>query len=114
MTSVIVNPNNIEKIVENFNGRDIQFMSDDNLKEDIKSCINKLERDNSAHNIELNETHTSHQESVALFINGQAVDGLGGPQPIDAIATMLQKDPVVHYRLALWKKSYQFVKKERT
>ncbi|MDF5083605.1 tetratricopeptide repeat protein, partial [Vibrio parahaemolyticus] len=29
--------------------------------------------------------------TIALFINGQAVDGLGGPQPIDAIATMLQK-----------------------
>ncbi|EGR0800042.1 hypothetical protein EWS92_24130, partial [Vibrio vulnificus] len=34
-----LNPNNIEKIIENFNGRDIQFMSDDNLKEDIKACI---------------------------------------------------------------------------
>ncbi len=29
--------------------------------------------------------------TIALFVNGQAVDGLGGPQPIDAIATMLQK-----------------------
>ncbi|MBR9787324.1 MAG: co-chaperone YbbN [Vibrionaceae bacterium] len=29
--------------------------------------------------------------TIALFINGQAVDGLGGPQPIDAIAAMLQK-----------------------
>ncbi|MCC4790309.1 conjugative transfer relaxase/helicase TraI, partial [Vibrio splendidus] len=64
-----LNPNNIEKIVENFNGRDIQFMSDDNLKEDIKSCINKLERDNSAHNIELNEAHTSHQESELDTLN---------------------------------------------
>ncbi|WP_207551955.1 DUF7146 domain-containing protein, partial [Vibrio sp. 10N.222.47.A9] len=64
-----LNPNNIEKIVENFNGRDIQFMSDDNLKEDIKSCINKLERDNSAHNLELNETHTSHQESELDTLN---------------------------------------------
>ncbi|MEZ8808827.1 hypothetical protein, partial [Vibrio atlanticus] len=64
-----LNPNNIEKIVENFNGRDIQFMSDDNLKEDIKSCIDKLERDNSTHNIELNEPHTSHQESELDTIN---------------------------------------------
>ncbi len=29
--------------------------------------------------------------TIALFVNGQAVDGLGGPQPVDAIATMLQK-----------------------
>ncbi|WP_319536437.1 co-chaperone YbbN [uncultured Vibrio sp.] len=29
--------------------------------------------------------------TIALFINGQAVDGLGGPQPIDTIAAMLQK-----------------------
>ncbi|MGP8306565.1 co-chaperone YbbN [Vibrio sp. YIC-376] len=29
--------------------------------------------------------------TIALFVNGQAVDGLGGPQPINAIATMLQK-----------------------
>ncbi|MBR9874033.1 MAG: co-chaperone YbbN [Vibrionaceae bacterium] len=29
--------------------------------------------------------------TIALFINGQAVDGLGGPQPVDAIAAMLQK-----------------------
>ncbi|CAE6890992.1 co-chaperone YbbN [Vibrio sp. B1FLJ16] len=29
--------------------------------------------------------------TIALFVNGQAVDGLGGPQPIDAIANMLQK-----------------------
>ncbi|MEZ8419945.1 conjugative transfer relaxase/helicase TraI [Vibrio splendidus] len=64
-----LNPNNIEKIVENFNGRDIQFMSDDNLKEDIKSCIGKLERDNSAHSLELNETHTSHQESELDTLN---------------------------------------------
>ncbi|MFZ3538420.1 hypothetical protein LCS78_28240, partial [Vibrio harveyi] len=39
-----LNPNNIEKIIENFNGRDIQFMSDDNLKEEIKQCLDKLER----------------------------------------------------------------------
>ncbi|KJR35924.1 conjugative transfer relaxase/helicase TraI [Vibrio sp. S234-5] len=58
-----LNPNNIEKIIENFNGRDIQFMSDDNLKEDIKACIEKLERDNSVHEIELSETHSPHQES---------------------------------------------------
>ena len=29
--------------------------------------------------------------TIALFVNGQAVDGLGGYQPIDAIAAMLQK-----------------------
>ncbi len=29
--------------------------------------------------------------TIALFVNGQAVDGLGGPQPLDAIAAMLQK-----------------------
>jgi putative thioredoxin len=29
--------------------------------------------------------------TIALFVNGQAVDGLGGPQPINAISTMLQK-----------------------
>ncbi|WP_213882492.1 conjugative transfer relaxase/helicase TraI, partial [Vibrio crassostreae] len=64
-----LNPNNIEKIVENFNGRDIQFMSDDNLKDDIKSCINKLERDNSAHDIELSEAHSSHQENEIDTLN---------------------------------------------
>ncbi|WP_343290078.1 conjugative transfer relaxase/helicase TraI (plasmid) [Vibrio harveyi] len=64
-----LNPNNIEKIIENFNGRDIQFMSDDNLKEEIKQCLDKLERDNSAHNIELNESHTSHQESELDTLN---------------------------------------------
>ncbi|ENM5770904.1 conjugative transfer relaxase/helicase TraI [Vibrio mimicus] len=64
-----LNPNNIEKIIENFNGRDIQFMSDDNLKEDIKSCIEKLERDNSAHNIELSEAHSTHQESELDTLN---------------------------------------------
>ncbi|MGF1815466.1 conjugative transfer relaxase/helicase TraI [Vibrio splendidus] len=64
-----LNPNNIEKIVENFNGRDIQFMSDDNLKEDIKSCLDKLEQDNSAHNIELSEPHISHQESELDTLN---------------------------------------------
>ncbi|ENM5739403.1 conjugative transfer relaxase/helicase TraI [Vibrio mimicus] len=64
-----LNPNNIEKIIENFNGRDIQFMSDDNLKEDIKSCIEKLERDNSAHNIELSEAHSAHQESESDTLN---------------------------------------------
>jgi putative thioredoxin len=29
--------------------------------------------------------------TIALFINGQAVDGLGGPQPIEAITQMLTK-----------------------
>lgn len=29
--------------------------------------------------------------TIALFKNGQPVDGLGGPQPIDAIQTMLNK-----------------------
>lgn len=29
--------------------------------------------------------------TLALFINGQPVDGLGGPQPIEAIETMLAK-----------------------
>lgn len=29
--------------------------------------------------------------TIALFINGQPVDGLGGPQPIEAIASMLAK-----------------------
>ncbi|WP_193784365.1 DUF7146 domain-containing protein, partial [Vibrio vulnificus] len=64
-----LNPNNIEKIIENFNGRDIQFMSDDNLKEDIKSCIEKLERDNSVHDIELSDTHSTHQESELDTLN---------------------------------------------
>ncbi|MGR2870033.1 conjugative transfer relaxase/helicase TraI [Vibrio vulnificus] len=64
-----LNPNNIEKIIENFNGRDIQFMSDDNLKEDIKACIEKLERDNSVHNIELSDTHSTHQESGLDTLN---------------------------------------------
>ncbi|CAK3303595.1 Conjugative transfer relaxase/helicase TraI [Vibrio crassostreae] len=64
-----LNPNNIEKIVENFNGRDIQFMSDDNLKDDIKSCIDKLDRDNSAHDIELSEAHSSHQENELDTLN---------------------------------------------
>ncbi|MEZ9292272.1 conjugative transfer relaxase/helicase TraI [Vibrio lentus] len=62
-------PNNIEKIVENFNGRDLQFMSDDNIKEDIKSCIEKLERDNSIHDIELSEAHSSHQEGELDTLN---------------------------------------------
>ncbi|HFQ5017822.1 TPA: conjugative transfer relaxase/helicase TraI [Vibrio vulnificus] len=63
------NPNNIEKIIENFNGRDIKFMSDDNLKEDIKACIEKLERDNSVHDIELSETHSTHKESGLDTLN---------------------------------------------
>lgn len=29
--------------------------------------------------------------TIALFINGQPVDGLGGPQPISAISAMLEK-----------------------
>ncbi|PHN85730.1 conjugative transfer relaxase/helicase TraI [Vibrio splendidus] len=62
-------PNNIEKTVQNFNGRDIQFMSDDNLKDDIKSCIDKLERDNSAHDLELSEAHSSHQENELDTLN---------------------------------------------
>ncbi|HFQ4989757.1 TPA: conjugative transfer relaxase/helicase TraI [Vibrio vulnificus] len=64
-----LNPNNIEKIIENFNGRDIKFMSDDNLKEDIKACIEKLERDNSVHDIELSETHSTHRESGLDTLN---------------------------------------------
>ena len=44
-------------------------MSEDNLKEGIKSCIDKLERDNSAHNIELSEPHISHQESELDTLN---------------------------------------------
>ncbi|HAS6025029.1 TPA: conjugative transfer relaxase/helicase TraI [Vibrio vulnificus] len=64
-----LNPNNIEKIIENFNGRDIKFMSDDNLKEDIKACIEKLERDNSVHDIELSETHSTHKESGLDTLN---------------------------------------------
>ncbi|SON51621.1 conjugative transfer relaxase/helicase TraI [Vibrio tapetis] len=64
-----LNPNNIEKIVENFNGRDIQFMSDDHLKEDIKTCIDKLDRDNRAHDIELSEAHPTHQERALDTLN---------------------------------------------
>ncbi|SON51396.1 protein of unknown function [Vibrio tapetis subsp. tapetis] len=64
-----LNPNNIEKIVENFNGRDIQFMSDDHLKEDIKTCIDKLDRDNRAHDIELSEPHPTHQERELNALN---------------------------------------------
>ncbi len=29
--------------------------------------------------------------TIALFVNGQAVDGMGGPQTIEAVATMLTK-----------------------
>ncbi|GAL23608.1 thioredoxin domain-containing protein EC-YbbN [Vibrio variabilis] len=29
--------------------------------------------------------------TIALFVNGQPVDGLGGPQPIEAVQTMLAK-----------------------
>ncbi|WP_210451499.1 DUF7146 domain-containing protein, partial [Vibrio crassostreae] len=64
-----LNPNNIEKIVEKFNGRDIQFISEDNLKGDIKSCLDKLERDNSIHDIEFSEAHSSHQENELDTLN---------------------------------------------
>ncbi|MGR5527504.1 conjugative transfer relaxase/helicase TraI [Vibrio maritimus] len=39
-----LNPNNIEKIMENFAGREVQFVAPDNLLDDIKACIDKYER----------------------------------------------------------------------
>ncbi|NOI26752.1 DUF7146 domain-containing protein, partial [Vibrio mediterranei] len=50
-----LNPNNVEKIMENFNSRDVQFLSDDHLKQDIASYIEKVDKGNSVHNFELNE-----------------------------------------------------------
>ncbi|MGF1753367.1 co-chaperone YbbN [Vibrio makurazakiensis] len=39
--------------------------------------------------------------TIALFVNGQAVDGLGGPQTIEAITTMLSKHLPSQDELAL-------------
>ncbi|MGR5097052.1 hypothetical protein, partial [Vibrio maritimus] len=39
-----LNPNNIEKIMDNFAGKEIQFVAPDNLLDDIKACIDKYER----------------------------------------------------------------------
>ncbi|MGX9523109.1 conjugative transfer relaxase/helicase TraI [Vibrio mediterranei] len=50
-----LNPNNIEKIMENFNGRDVQFLSSNHLKQDIASYIEKLDKGNSVHHFELDE-----------------------------------------------------------
>ncbi|WP_435250679.1 conjugative transfer relaxase/helicase TraI (plasmid) [Vibrio sp. nBUS_14] len=38
-----LNPNNIEKIMENFSGRDITFIAEDDLHRDIQSCLHKLD-----------------------------------------------------------------------
>ncbi|WP_038227830.1 conjugative transfer relaxase/helicase TraI, partial [Vibrio sp. ER1A] len=57
-----LNPNNVEKIMENFNSRDVQFISDNHLKQDIASYIEKLEKGNSVHHFELDERINTHPE----------------------------------------------------
>ncbi|WP_104026904.1 conjugative transfer relaxase/helicase TraI [Vibrio jasicida] len=37
-----LNPNNIDKIVENFSGRNINFVSHDNIHSEIQACIDKF------------------------------------------------------------------------
>ncbi|MFA0072119.1 conjugative transfer relaxase/helicase TraI [Vibrio cyclitrophicus] len=55
-----LNPNNIEKIMENFGGRDIQFVAPENLLNEIQSCIDKY------HHQGLDEKHESLQAEPSI------------------------------------------------
>ncbi|HAS6641161.1 conjugative transfer relaxase/helicase TraI (plasmid) [Vibrio parahaemolyticus] len=55
-----LNPNNIEKIMENFSGRDIQFAAPENLLSEIQSCIDKY------HHKDIDDKHELHQSESPI------------------------------------------------
>lgn len=60
-----LNPNNIEKIMENFNGRDITFIAEEDLHRDIESCIKQLDRASSISEEEIPDD-IKHEQSERL------------------------------------------------
>lgn len=50
-----LNPNNIEKIMANFAGRDIQFVAPENLLNEVQACIDKY------HHKDIDDKHELHQ-----------------------------------------------------
>ncbi|MFA0340510.1 conjugative transfer relaxase/helicase TraI, partial [Vibrio sp. 10N.222.54.C3] len=55
-----LNPNNIEKIMANFAGRDIQFVSPENMITDIQACMDKY------HHQGIDERQELNQESLPI------------------------------------------------
>ncbi|MFA0243300.1 toprim domain-containing protein, partial [Vibrio sp. 10N.222.55.E7] len=55
-----LNPNNIEKIMANFAGRDIQFVSPENILTDIQACMDKY------HHQGIDERQELNQESLPI------------------------------------------------
>ncbi|CAH1536763.1 hypothetical protein THF1D04_400005 [Vibrio owensii] len=55
-----LNPNNIEKIMANFAGRDIQFVTPDNLLTDIQTYIDKF------HHKDIDEKHELSQAESSI------------------------------------------------
>ncbi|MFA0329166.1 conjugative transfer relaxase/helicase TraI, partial [Vibrio cyclitrophicus] len=55
-----LNPNNIEKIMANFAGRDIQFVSPENMLTDIQACMDKY------HHQGVDERQELNQESLPI------------------------------------------------
>ncbi len=58
-----LNPDNIEKIMANFSGRDIEFISPDNLIHDIKVCIDKYQHKHSIEKYDVPESLTNTEYS---------------------------------------------------
>lgn len=55
-----LNPNNIEKIMANFAGRDIQFVAPENLLTDLQTCIDKF------HHKDIDEKHELSQPESSI------------------------------------------------
>ncbi|MEZ8918576.1 conjugative transfer relaxase/helicase TraI [Vibrio splendidus] len=55
-----LNPNNIEKIMDNFSGRDITFISESDLHRDIQSCLQQLDRVSTLTEEEVSDSQNDH------------------------------------------------------
>ncbi|CAH1534270.1 hypothetical protein THF1D04_370012 [Vibrio owensii] len=54
-----LNPNNIEKIMANFSGRDIQLVEPENLLTDLQTCIDKFNHKDIDEKHELSQLESS-------------------------------------------------------
>ncbi len=58
-----LNPNNIEKIMENFSGRSIQFVSPDNINSEIKARLDKINHPEHSYSLDNDPHDSSHNKS---------------------------------------------------
>lgn len=85
-----LNPNNIEKIMANFAGRAIQFVSPDNMLNEIKACIDKFNQQDirdkhefAPHNDAMEKFSDKNEDNISKYRNERASKALEHFEPYD-------------------------------